>query len=81
MKTFNKMSLKSIRLQLVKVGVQMTDDEFSSLTHSELKKIYKKSQKAHNLYKQVDDIISKSKAPAPAATMPASDKDKDAKGF
>ena len=69
MKTFNGMSLKSIRADLEKVGVDMTDDQFVSLTHSELKKIYKKSQKAYELYKQVDAIINKKKAPTPAVPM------------
>ena len=69
MKTFNEMSLKSIRLELEKVGVKMSDDEFSALTHSELKKVYKKSKRAYELYKQVDAIINKKKAPTPAVPM------------
>ena len=44
MKMFNEMSLVSIRKQLVKVGVEMTDEQFYSLTHSELKTIYRKSK-------------------------------------
>ena len=69
MKTFNEMSLKSIRSQLEKVGVEMTDTQFTSLTHSELKKIYKKSKKAYKLYCEVDAIIDKKKAPTPAVPM------------
>lgn len=69
MKTFNEMSLRAIRIDLEKVGVDMTDDQFVSLTHSELKKIYKKSKKAYELYKQVDAIINKKKAPTPAVPM------------
>lgn len=80
MKTFNEMSLKSIRSQLVKVGVEMTDDQFSSLTHSELKKIYKKSKKAYKLYCEVDAIIDKKKAPTPAVPMPATIAEKTADG-
>ena len=69
MKTFNEMSLRAIRNDLEKVGVEMSDDQFVSLTHSELKKIYKKSKKAYELYKQVDAIINKKKAPTPAVPM------------
>ena len=79
MKMFNEMSLKSIRNKLNKVGVTMTDDQFNSLTYSELRKVYKKSKKAYALYEQVDAIINKPKAPTPAVPMPT--KDKDAKGF
>ena len=71
MKMFNEMSLKALRKNLVKVGVEMSDDQFSSLTYSELKKIYKKSKKAYKLYQQVDAIINKQKAPTPAVPMPA----------
>lgn len=81
MKIFNEMSLKVIRRNLVKVGVEMTDEQFNSLTYSELRKVYRKSKRAYELYKQVDAIISKPKAPTPAVPMPISDKDKDAKGF
>ena len=69
MKMFNEMSLVSIRKQLVKVGVEMTDEQFYSLTHSELKTIYRKSKKAYKLYTQVDAIVNKKKAPAPAVPM------------
>lgn len=71
MKMFNEMSLVSIRKQLVKVGVEMTDEQFYSLTHSELKAIYRKSKKAYKLYTQVDAIINKKKAPTPTVPMPA----------
>jgi len=79
MKMFNEMSLKSIRNKLSKVGVTMTDEQFNSLTYSELRKVYKKSKRAYALYEQVDAIINKPKAPTPAVPMPATDK--DAKGF
>lgn len=69
MKMFNEMSLKALRKNLVKVGVEMSDDQFSSLTYSELKKIYKKSKKAYKLYQQVDAIINKQKAPTPEVPM------------
>lgn len=71
MKMFNEMSLVSIRKQLVRVGVEMTDEQFYSLTHSELKTIYRKSKKAYKLYSQVDAIVNKKKAPTPAIPMPA----------
>ena len=63
MKMFNEMSIKGIRRSLEKVGVEMTDEQFHSLTYSELRKVYKKSKKAYELYKQVDEIICKKKAP------------------
>ena len=80
MKTFNEMSLVSIREQLVKVGVEMEDNQFFSLTHSELKQIYKKSQKAYKLYKQVNAIIDKKKAPTPKVPMSATTAEKTADG-
>jgi hypothetical protein len=79
MKMFNEMSLKSIRNQLAKVGVDMTDDQFYSLTHSELKTIYRKSKKAYELYCQVDSIIDKKKAPTPAVPMLVEEKTADGK--
>ena len=79
MKTFNEMSLRAIRTDLEKVGVEMSDAQFVSLTHSELKKIYKKSQKAYKLYKQVDAIIDKKKAPTPAMPMSANEKPAEGK--
>lgn len=65
MKMFNEMSLKSIRNRLSKVGVTLTDEQFNALTYSELRKIYKKAQKAYSLYEQVDAIIDKKKVPTP----------------
>ena len=65
MKMFNEMSLSSIRKQLVKVGVEMTDEQFYSLTHSELKTIYRKSKKAYKLCAQVDAIINKNRVAIP----------------
>lgn len=61
MKMFNEMSLKTIRNRLSKVGVILTDEQFNALTYSELRKIYKKAQKAYSLYEQVDAIIDKKK--------------------
>lgn len=80
MKMFNEMSLKALRKNLIKVGVEMSDDQFNSLTYSELKKIYKKSKKAYKLYQQVDAIINKQKAPTPAVPMPATIAEKTADG-
>lgn len=65
MKMFNEMSLKSIRNRLSKVGVTLTDEQFNALTYSELRKIYKKAQRAYSLYEQVDAIIDKKKVPTP----------------
>ncbi len=69
MKIFSEMSLKTIRTKLVKVGVAVTDEQFNSLTYSELKKVYKKARKAYALYEQVDTIINKKKAPTPEVPM------------
>lgn len=65
MKMFSEMSLKSIRNKLAKVGVTMSDERFSALTYSELKKVYRKASKAYKLYEQVDAIINKAQAPTP----------------
>lgn len=72
MKIFSEMSLRTIRAKLVKVGVEVTDEQFNSLTYSELKKIHKKASKAYALYEQVDSIINKKKAPTPEVPMKAS---------
>lgn len=69
MKMFNEMSLKVIRRNLVKVGVEMTDEQFNALTYSELRKVYRKSKRAYKLYEQVDAIIDKKPAPTPAVPM------------
>jgi hypothetical protein len=69
MKMFSEMSLKSIRAKLEKVGVTMSNEQFNSLTYSELKKVYKKSAKAYKLYEQVDAIINKAQAPTPTVPM------------
>lgn len=69
MKMFNEMSLRTIRKNLVKVGVEMTDEQFNSLTYSELRKVYKKSKKAYALYEQVDSIINKPKVTTPEVPM------------
>lgn len=74
MKMFNEMSLKVIRRNLVKVGVEMTDEQFNALTYSELRKVYRKSKKAYKLYEQVDAIINKPKAPTPAVPMTTAEK-------
>lgn len=71
------MTLKTLRNRLAKVGVTMTDEQFNSLTYSELRKVYKKSKKAYALYEQVDAIINKPKAPTPAVPM---DKPAETKG-
>lgn len=74
MKMFNEMSLKVIRRNLIKVGVEMTDEQFNSLTYSELRKVYRKSKKAYTLYEQVDAIINKPKAPTPTVPMTTAEK-------
>lgn len=79
MKMLNEMSLKAIRRNLEKVGVEMDDVQFNSLTYSDLRKVCRKSKKAYELYKQVDTIICKRSVSTPA--VPMVDNDKDAKGF
>lgn len=79
MKLFSELSLKSIRAKMAKVGVEVTDEQFSSLTYSELKKVYRKSKKAYKLYCEVDAIIDKKKAPTPVMPMPAAEKTTDGK--
>lgn len=74
MKMFNEMSLKVIRRNLEKVGVKMDDAQFNSLTYSELRKVYRKSKRAYELYKQVDAIINKPSAPTPEVPMPVEKK-------
>lgn len=69
MKIFSEMSLKTIRAKLSKVGVVMNDDQFNSLTYSELKKVYKMSKKAYHLYEKVDSIINKKTAPTPEVPL------------
>ena len=69
MKMFSEMSLKSIRGKLEKVWVTMNDNQFNTLTYSELKKIHKKACKAYKLYEQVDAIVSKAQAPTPTVSM------------
>lgn len=69
MKMFSEMTLKSIKIKLEKVGVGMTEDQFNSLTYSELKKVYKKAKKAYHLYAEVDHIINKAKAPTPEVPL------------
>lgn len=78
MKMFSEMSLKSIRNKLAKVGVTMSDEQFNSLTYSELKKVYRKASKAYKLYEQVDVIINKAQAPTPQMPL-ATDNSKSAK--
>lgn len=74
MKIFSEMSLKTIRAKLSKVGVVMNDDQFNSLTYSELKKVYKMSKKAYHLYEKVDSIINKKVAPTPEVPLKGTEK-------
>ena len=63
MTMFKEMTIKTIRANLARVGVEMTDEAFNSLTYSELKTILRKAQKAYRLYLEVDGIIYKPSAP------------------
>jgi hypothetical protein len=51
------MSLHEIRVELNKLGVSLTNEQFNSLTYAELNKMGRKAYKAYRLYKQVDDIV------------------------
>ena len=53
------MTFKAIRINLIKAGVEMTDEVFNSLTYSELKTILRKARKASRLYREIDEIIYK----------------------
>ena len=59
-------TLKEIKHALYCVGVEMTDDEFKSLTYRELIAILRKAKKAYRLYMEVDEILHKPKTLAPA---------------
>ena len=63
MKNFRELSIRTIRANLARVGVEMTDEVFNSLTYSELKIISRKAQKAYRLDLEVDGIIQKPSAP------------------
>jgi hypothetical protein len=58
-------TLREIKHALYCVGIEMTDDEFKSLTYLELMTMLRKAKKAHRLYMEVDDILHKPKALAP----------------
>lgn len=78
MRKFNEMPLSAIRADLEKVGVKMTDDQFSNLSHSELKKVFQKANKAFRLESEVNAIINK--APATIADKAVEKKQKIIKG-
>lgn len=59
-------TLKEIKHSLYCVGVEMTDEEFKSLTYLELITMLRKARKAHRLYIEVDEILHKPKPLAPA---------------
>lgn len=65
MKLFKEMTIKAIRANLARVGVEMTDEVFNSLTYTELKTILRKARKAFRLYLEVDEILYK---PTPKKT-------------
>ena len=58
-------TLKEIKHSLYCVGVEMTDEEFKSLTYLELITMLRKARKAHRLYMEVDEILHKPKPLAP----------------
>lgn len=66
MTMFKEMTIKSIRANLARVGVEMTDEVFNSLTYSELKTILRKARRAFHLYLEVDEIIYKPTPKKPA---------------
>lgn len=59
MKSVNEMALGRIRLHIEMLGVKLTDDQFESLTYRELKKIYKKAEKASELRAEINRIVNK----------------------
>lgn len=64
-------TLKEIKHSLYCVGVEMTDEEFKSLTYLELMTMLRKAKKAHKLYMEVDEILHK---PKPLATTKGGDR-------
>ena len=58
-------TLKEIKHSLYCVGVEMTDEEFKSLTYLELMTMLRKAKKAHRLYMEVDEILHKPNSLAP----------------
>ena len=58
-------TLKEIKAALDCVYIEMTDDEFKSLTYFELITMLRKARKAHRLYMEVDEILHKPKTLAP----------------
>lgn len=54
-------TLREIKHDLHCVGVNMTDEEFKSLTYLELITMLRKAKKAYRLYMDVDEILHKPK--------------------
>lgn len=60
---FNKLSLRSLYSRLVRMGVDITEEEFERLSPAQLKTIYNKAKKAYLLYCEIDKIVKKEEIP------------------
>lgn len=60
---FNKLSLRSLYSRLVRMGVDITEEEFERLSSVQLKTIYNKAKKAYLLYCEIDEIVRKEEIP------------------
>jgi hypothetical protein len=60
---FNKLSLRSLYSRLVRMGVDITEEEFERLSPMQLKTIYNKAKKAYLLYCEIDKIVRKEEIP------------------
>ncbi len=56
---FKNLSLRSLYSRLVRMGVDITEEEFEILTPVQLKLIYNKAKKAYLLHCEIDKIIHK----------------------
>ena len=64
-KVMKEMSLSAIHADFSKFGFELTDAEFSSLTYSEVRKLYRKAEKSYQLKQAVaNDLLHKFKPKA-----------------
>ena len=52
-----KNSIKEIKIELERLGVDIPRDRFDELSYSQIKVILAKATKAYNLYEEVDAIV------------------------
>lgn len=54
---FNKLSLRSLYSRLVRMGVDITEEEFVVLTPKEVKVLYKKAKKMYLLNCEIEKML------------------------